>query len=153
MTPQEFLVWQQRFFQQCADITKVKNNDYSPDSVVLGEVVETAFELGIDVPGALAVHLRKHWSALVTHFQGLKPLMSETIDGRLHDALNYITFLHLWQVERAGIVQAMFEVVSRRRCNCDLHYKFAPREIIGVEITGDPCLRCKFIHHLVTLNV
>jgi hypothetical protein len=157
MTPMQYMDWMALFFSQCMAITAKKNNDYSPDSVVLGEVVQTAFELGINVPQALAVHLRKHWSALVTHFQGQKLLSSETIDDRLHDAINYLVFLSFWEQYRANTVQAMYEVVSERKCECDMHYVFEPghdgQELVGVELKVEACDRCKFIHHLVTLNM
>lgn len=139
MTPKEFTVHQQKFFQVCVTITAAKNQDYSPDNIFLAEVIDTAFELHVTVPIALGILLKKHWSAITSHVKGEKPLQSESIDNRLPDAVNYLSFLWVWEHQRHVIVEALrYRALHRNEiCTC--------RAMLRCEL-------CQFMDHLDTLE-
>jgi len=155
VTPDAFIEFASEFYGNCVAIMQAKNSDYSPDDVTLGEVLETACDLHITVQQALGVHLRKHWSALVTHLDGKRPLRSESVDNRLHDAANYLALVCLWERAHTTVIDAMRGVVSARPCECHLH---PPEDPLRAMSGGPPglvlvvCRRCLLIGYLDLLS-
>lgn len=87
-----------RMLESCLEELESKSPDYSgPSGRAFEEVEETARILGVEPEQVLAVHFRKHLSAMWRVLRG-DPLHSETFESRCRDAINYIGLIYVYVV-------------------------------------------------------
>lgn len=120
------------FFANCFDTMKQKTRDYTPEEVTLLDVFHQAFELGCEPEEVLfTVLLGKHLTA-IRHYVKFGKTQSESIGGRLTDAVNYLAILHLLIAHYDEICEAIqCHLVGSEPCTCTF---------IKLE-----CERCRFL--------
>ena len=92
----------------CNDILAVKGFDYTQGSPNrLQNFDRNAERLGMRPEQVLAVYMNKHLDAIDTFIKHGR-VESEPIDGRIHDAINYLLLLYkmVKRAERWNLIQA-----------------------------------------------
>jgi hypothetical protein len=101
MEEKEFLVMLNEMEQEERRIMGVKGIEYTQGDAVkdrLANFYRLADELNIDPKLVCWIYLKKHIDSIVCYIKNNKEYSEEKIDGRIHDARNYLVLLN-------GIIQ------------------------------------------------
>ena len=86
------------FFDGCLETLGHKSMDYSNDEDAYAEVNTIAKNLNMTPEKVLSVYLYKHITSILKHCSG-QDLRTETIQGRLTDAANYLALIAVLQTD------------------------------------------------------
>lgn len=136
MNAKEFNDLVDQTLKQTAELLKSKGSEYASDADRLINFKKGAEETGLTSLQVSFVYLRKHYDSIATYIRkdakGLTQTLSEPIEGRFHDLINYC-FLMLAILKEQNNVSA-----DRVR-----------KALKGVEDTPvagcncDPCVECR----------
>lgn len=79
-------------FGQLLKLLEQKGNDYAGNEDVLANFKRNADRLGLEPQQVLGVYMNKHLDAIFTYIREGE-VHSEPIEGRIHDAINYLLLL------------------------------------------------------------
>jgi len=105
MLEKDFLEMLKKMEKEEHEIMGTKGMEYTQGNLEkdrLSNFYRIAFELEIDPKIVLWVYLKKHLDSIACYIKQGKEYSSETIEGRIHDARNYLVLLN-------GIIQQQKE--------------------------------------------
>lgn len=127
MTKDEFLRLLNDQLQTLIELTMTKGEEYSRDDDQLANFKRQATELDMNPEKVLMVYLNKHLDAVKSYVKTGR-VLSESIDGRINDAILYLVLLKA--VVRDGQSQAASP--SGQRPTIYAHSK--------ADLVRDPCI-------------
>lgn len=92
-----------RFIEQCMQIQKTKGDEYSGNEDRLANFKRYSASLGLNPTTVLMIYMGKHWDSIMSFIKNLEKTkdlatlektLSEPIDGRLQDLVNYALLLN-----------------------------------------------------------
>lgn len=95
MTRGEFTHFQRGFMEQCVQVAKSKGNEYSGLEDTHANFKRLADKLGLTKEKVLMVYLAKHMDSIDSFIRNGcdEAGLTEPIQGRILDAVNYLTLL------------------------------------------------------------
>ena len=84
------------FFNSCLEIQKTKGDDYTIASDIFESTKDLSKRVGIREGRLLAIFLQKHLDAIFTRVRTGEELMSETLDERIADSINFLLLIREW---------------------------------------------------------
>jgi hypothetical protein len=130
MRHEDFLKFQEKFFNDVRELTKTKGIEYahivkdkdgpyvSRDHLddQLANFKEQARELGMKPVQVAQVYMFKHWRSITKYFKdvnaGRKPELSETIESRFRDLVLYLILIEalIEETNHPGLNTGAFEL-------------------------------------------
>lgn len=92
MNRKDFTTFQREIFDRCVKLSETKGHDYSGDKDALENFKRNGNRLGLSPLKVLAVYMNKHLDAIDTYIRE-ESVKSEPIEGRIEDAITYLTLL------------------------------------------------------------
>lgn len=91
MTRKDFSDLVESTYEECTEIIRAKGVDYTKSSEdALANFKETGKDIGIDPLQVWYIFAQKHWQAIANYVKTGGQSESEPIEGRIHDAINYL---------------------------------------------------------------
>lgn len=157
MTNKDFNTLFDETVAACAEITRVKGNDYTDGEDKLYNFKKVAEFVGITPEQVWAVYAAKHFLAIMSYCRDGK-VESEPINERLHDLINYAMLLKalVWEKQELEFsdpiesVDNIFNLINAEQQITE----YLPTEIAGQQTPNEPAQTTaqKFKAYLKTLT-
>lgn len=101
MTAQERKTFSDQLIARTLATQTEKAKEYGSQTDVLANFKRVSTLLGDKVSPQMAaiVYLMKHLDSIAKHYSGEAPSLTEPIDGRIQDAINYLIIIHLLDID------------------------------------------------------